>query len=80
VARYDADIAKRAQRMFDVLRPDQPLWRANALLYEEPELFSPRSERDDTPHFLGQGSYFRSERQVLRRLPVTGAIVFTIHT
>ena len=80
VTRYDEGIAKRVQRLFDALRTDQPLWRANALLYESPELFAPRSEADDTPHLSGQGRYIRSERQVLRRLPASGAIVFTIHT
>ncbi len=80
VARYDVDITKRVQRLFDALPVDRPLWRANALLYEEPRLFTPRSESDDTPHFSGTGRYLRSERQVLLRLPETKAIVFTIHT
>ncbi|MEK6215967.1 MAG: DUF3445 domain-containing protein [Boseongicola sp.] len=77
---YDASLGKRVQRMFSALRVDQPLWRANALLYEKSDLFAPRSESDDTPHTTAQGRYLRSERQVLLRLPETGAIVFSIHT
>jgi len=77
---YDTDLAKRVQRLFDALRVEQPLWRANALLYENPDLFAPRSESDSAPHTTAQGRYLRSERQVLVRLPETGAIVFSIHT
>jgi hypothetical protein len=77
---YDANLGKRVQRLFNVLRVDRPLWRANVLLYEKPDLFAPRSESDDAPHTTAQGRFLRSERQVLLRLPETGAIVFSIHT
>ncbi len=80
IQRYDTDLARRVQRLFDALRVDQPLWRANALLYAKPDLFAPRSESDDTAHTTRQGRYLRSERQVLLRLPKTGAIVFSVHT
>lgn len=80
IQNYDTDLAKRVQRLFDALRVDQPLWRANTLLYEKPDLFAPRSESDSTPHTTAHGRYLRSERQVLLRLPETSAIVFSIHT
>ncbi len=81
VASYDDNIARRVQRLFDGIQPDRPLWRFNALWYEDPELFQPRSasEPREKPK-AGTTSYLRSERQTLMRLPKTGAVVFSIHT
>ncbi|MEO8241263.1 MAG: DUF3445 domain-containing protein [bacterium] len=79
VAAYDDGLAKRVQRLFDLVRVGQPLWRANALIYVNPDLhqpgseFAPRTERRN-------GTYVRSERQTILRLPETGAIVFAIHS
>ncbi len=79
VETYDADIARRVQRLFDALRPDQPLWRMNALVYVDPELHQPRREDDPRSDRRG-GKYLRAERQTLLRLPLTGAVLFAIHT
>lgn len=79
VKTYDADIGRRVQRLFDVMRPDQPLWRMNALVYADPELHQPRREEDPRTDRRG-GEYLRAERQTLLRLPRTGAILFAIHT
>lgn len=79
VAPYDADIAKRVQRLFDAVRPERPLWRANALRYSDPELYQPRSAAAPRDHANARG-YIRSERQSILRLPRTDAIVFSIHT
>ena len=79
VPSYDPDIAKRVQRLFDAIRPEQPLWRANALVYRDPTLHQPRHEADPRVDRRG-GSYVRSERQCLLRLPETRAVVFSIHT
>ena len=79
VETYDADIARRVQRMFDALRPDQPLWRMNALVYANPELHQPRREEDPRSDRRG-GQFLRAERQTLLRLPLTGAVLFAIHT
>ena len=80
VERYDETVARRVQRLFDALRPEAPLMRANLLLYAEAELFNPRPEFE--PHAPGPGtaSFVRVERQVLLRMPVTRAVVFSIHT
>jgi hypothetical protein len=79
VAVYDADMARRVQRMFDVIRVEQPLWRMNALVYADPELHQPR--REDSPRMDRRGGqYVRAERQTLLRLPRTGAVLFAIHT
>ncbi|WP_420586754.1 heme-dependent oxidative N-demethylase family protein [Ruegeria sp.] len=81
VASYDTNIARRVQRLFDGIQPDRPLWRFNALWYEDAELHQPRSaseprEKKDP----GKTQYLRSERQTLLRLPETRAAVFSIHT
>lgn len=79
VASYDAGMGARVQRMFDLMRPEQPLWRANLLRYTNPALYQPRAEfapKDKS----GNGDYVRSERQCLLKLPRTGAVVFSIHT
>ena len=81
VKSYDADVGRRVQRLFDAIRPDQVLWRANAHLYDDPTLFAPRTEAMPRPYVgLEAARYVRSERQTLRRLQGTGAVVFGIHT
>ena len=81
VPTYDESIVRRVQRLFDAIRPGQVLWRANAHLYQDPTLFAPRMESDPRPYVpLDAARFVRSERQTLRRLPDTGAVVFTIHT
>lgn len=79
VETYDPDIARRVQRLFDSIRPEQPLWRMNALVYRDPTLHQPRREKDPRTDRRG-GSYVRCERQCLLRLPQTRAVVFSIHS
>ena len=80
VEAYDENLARRVQRMFDAIRPEQPLWRANALSYDDPELFAPRHESEPRLAPSGPAPFIRSERQCLVRLAQTGAVVFSIHT
>lgn len=80
VVPYDAAIGKRVQRLFDALHPDRPLWRFNLLGQEVPDLHTPNSEKAPPPRRTSRPAFLRSERQVLRRLPRTGAVVFSIHT
>lgn len=79
VASYDGRIATSVQRMFNAIRVDQPLWRGNSLLYDDPTLHQPRTEGARRPRPVAK-TYVRSERQCLLRLPETRAVVFTIHT
>lgn len=79
VKHYTEDVAKRVQRLFDAIRPEQPLQRWNALVYDEPELHQPRSEGQRRPRPVRR-DFLRSERQVLLRLPASRAVVFSIHT
>ncbi len=76
---YTEDIARRVQRLFDAIRPEQPLWRANALVYDDPTLHQPRLEHERRPAPTRR-DYLRSERQCLIRLPRSRAVVFSIHT
>ena len=80
VAEYGDGMAARVQRMFDALHPDRPLWRANALLYDDPTLYQPRRHADRRARPKGRPPFLRSERQSLLRLRETRAIVFSIHT
>ncbi len=78
---YDANIARRVQRLFDGIQPGRPLWRFNALWYHDAELFQPRSVEDPREiRDRGRAHYLRSERQTLLRLPQTRAVIFSIHT
>jgi hypothetical protein len=72
---YDANIARRVQRLFDGVRVGRPLWRFNKLAYADANLHQPykRQVSDQKP-------FIRSERQCILRLPRTNAVVFTIHT
>ncbi|TVR45340.1 MAG: DUF3445 domain-containing protein [Rhodobacteraceae bacterium] len=76
---YDTAMGARVQRMFDLIRPEQPMWRVNLLEYADPTLFQPRREADPKDRD-GAGQYLRSERQCLLKLRHSGAVVFSIHT
>ncbi len=80
VVRYDADIARRVQRMFDMVGEGRAVWRANLLRYDDPALFQPHTEANPRPVGRPDSPYQRSERQTILRLPRTGAVVFSIHT
>ncbi|MCR6635433.1 DUF3445 domain-containing protein [Devosia sp.] len=74
--------AQLMARMFDALRPETPVIRWNWSLYGDRRLFHPDVSGPDKPRF-GTGDeadpvLLRIERQTLRKLPQTGAIVFTI--
>jgi len=80
VARYTDDVGRRVQRVFDLIRPENPMWRANHLIYSDPELFQPRRTSDRRSVDPDGPLWARVERQCLLRLPKTGAVVFSIHT
>jgi hypothetical protein len=80
VKSYDASVAPRVQRLFDAIRPGAPLVRTNALLYAVPDLFFPLPEARPRYESRATAQYLRSERQVLMRLPASGAVLFAIHT
>lgn len=80
VEEYDGSIAARVQRMFDGVQVGRPLWRANALRYEDAALYQPRAEHDPRPVGQPDAPYIRSERQTILRLETPQAVAFVIHT
>jgi hypothetical protein len=79
VDRYDEGIARRVNRVMDVLQQGNAVWRANVLCYNDPELHQPRLEHERRPFDPDGPVYVRVERQALKRLTPT-ATVFSIHT
>ena len=79
VPEFDERVSKGVQRLFDAIRPEQMLWRMNYLTYDDPELHQPRLEGESRPRPKDH-VFVRCERQVLRRLPQSRAVIFSIHT
>ena len=75
-----SDVSTTVERMLSAIRVEQPLGRANFLIYTDPELHQPRGEGIDKPIDPDAPRYIRVERQTFRRLPETLAVVFAIHT
>lgn len=80
VPRYDTELAARVDRYLERLRPGTISKRRNWSVHDSPELFAPwpPNGRDMDVDDVAGGLWLRSERQTLRRLPDTGAILFTI--
>lgn len=84
VPEYDAQLAPRMERLFQRLKTERPVWRLNWSLTDDPALFQPtgHGQQRPLPHITaahaGEQLWLRLERQTLRRLPRTGAILFTI--
>jgi hypothetical protein len=73
------------ERLFAGLAVDRPVERANWSLVDDPALHQPVAkdrcpDPDLDPATAGERLHLRVERQTLRRLPATRAVVFTIHT
>jgi hypothetical protein len=75
---YDVELSRPTNAFFERLRSDRSFWRLNWTLIDSPALHQPTSARR-SPHGDLADWYFRVERQTLRRLPRSDAIVFTIH-
>lgn len=73
-------VSNSVERMLSAIRYEQPLGRANFLIYTDPELHQPRGEGILKPIDPKDPRFIRVERQTFRRMPETGAVVFAIHT
>lgn len=76
---YGRELSRRVNRLFTSLKPDKPLFRFNWSIQTAPELYW----RDLLPAAEGMADgkekrFWRVERQTLRRLPKTGAVIFGI--
>lgn len=82
VPAYDDGLAARVQRLFDMLKPERPLVRANWLVHPTNELHQPKHYSGAKKRFHEAGARFwlRVERQSILRLAESGAAVFTVKT
>jgi hypothetical protein len=84
VTGYAAELADRVDRFLDRLEVTKPVWRRNVSLKATHALHLPLAGEPPDPGNRGpvDGStgWLRSERQTLRKLPASGAILFTIRT
>ncbi|HEY1762457.1 MAG TPA: DUF3445 domain-containing protein [Acidimicrobiales bacterium] len=76
---YASELSTPTNSFFDRLRPERSYWRLNWTLLDHPDLFQPERARVAPSGELADW-FFRVERQTLRQLPHTNAIVFTIRT
>lgn len=81
---FETRFLRRVERIFEGLRPGLVLERRNWTVINSPELFTPFAApirariADIAPEAAGEVLHLRVERQTLRRLPQTGAALFTI--
>jgi dimethylamine monooxygenase subunit A len=82
VPKFDT-IARPAQGFLERVSADKPMWRLNWTLHDSDELFCPKPHPSSPDlslkNILGR-TWVRIERQTLRRLPTTQAVVFSIRT
>lgn len=79
VPHYADDLAVTVTRFFDRLRPGRIVSRRNWGFAAHPLLFVPQiGVLDTSDRYQPPDLWLRSERQTLRALPETGAILFTI--
>lgn len=83
VAGYGATLARPVDRFFDQLKPGRLVWRLNWGIVDSPARFQPVALPAPAPitaASAGEQLWLRVERQTLRKLPQTEAVVFTIRT
>jgi len=77
-------LAATVDRFFANIQVARPVWRVNWSLVDRPTLFLPPEHRGHpepiSAEHAGTQLWLRVERQTLRRLPRSGAVVFGIHT
>lgn len=82
VAHYERELAGKVDRFHDRLATDRPAWRRNWSVNTTSELhLADRGVQPPAPERVaadGTPMWIRSERQTLRRLAATGAVLFTI--
>jgi hypothetical protein len=77
VPSFDVALAGPTSKTFDRLTPAKSYWRLNWTLLDDADLYQPRSTRRAPVGEL-EHWHFRVERQTIRRLAASGAVVFTI--
>jgi len=80
---YAVTLERPVNRFFTHLKPGRLTWRLNWTVVDDPAPFQPERVVGHVPitsDNAGEHLWLRVERQTLRRLPATGAVVFTIRT
>jgi hypothetical protein len=77
VAKHTEDVGRRVQRLMDAIRPETPMWRANAHRSGTPR-FNPLSEAANRVRVDDDKPCIRCERQCPILRPETQAVVFTV--
>ncbi len=79
---YAEQLGAKTDAFFDALRVDRPMWRRNWFFHDDDSYVQPSKsiQRTITSTDDIEPLWLRSERETLRLLPRTGAIVFTIKT
>ncbi len=80
---YAATLERQVDRFFAQLKPGRLTWRFNWTVVQDPAPFQPEHIASPVPitaDNAGAHLWLRVERQTLRRLPASGAVVFTIRT
>jgi hypothetical protein len=85
VPHYTETLEHPVDSFFDRLQPDYPGYRWNWSLVDSGQLFLPEACPTSVANRItaanaGRQLWLRVERQTLRRLPVSQAVLFTIHT
>lgn len=90
VPKYEQKLQKPMDRFFTRLTVDKPVVRNNYFIQTDPDLAWSSSIGPEDQQEVGWNTapeatdintiYYRSERQSLRRLPISGCVVFTIRT
>ncbi|MCU0268252.1 MAG: DUF3445 domain-containing protein [Acidimicrobiales bacterium] len=82
VGHYAEELERKVDTFVTRLRPERPVWRRNLSIHSHDDLFRPEPhEAPESYEGRGiEGVWLRSEYQTLRRLPTTGAVLFTIRT
>ena len=77
---YEGRLAGQVDRVLRALRPERAVERRSWALLDDPTLHQPVPTSGVPSRFDPAALWLRVERQALRRLPVTGAVVFAIRT
>lgn len=77
---YPGRLAGQTEKVLHSLRPGRSVERRSWALLDDPTLHQPVAAAGVPTALDPENLWLRVERQALRRLPVTGAIVFAIRT
>lgn len=83
VPRFNTTLGTPTRHFLERLTVEKPVWRLNWTLHDSDTLFAPHpvpGRTDLTAATVLSAVHLRVERQTLRRLPGSGAVVFTIRT